>query len=150
MKGTKNTVELSLLGLEKMLKQDINEVITEGKEFAVSLPDSVELTTRQMTREATPDEIRMRVEGLTPDNRVPSGEAPILVGVGFTKDKDGNITFGGGGHVLIAGNFASVFMGHTCEECAEAYNKAIHDNKNIILTTRKSAKGKWWGEFSIE
>ena len=150
MKGTKNTVELSLLGLEKMLKQDINEVITEGKEFAVSLPDSVELTTRQMTREATPDEIRMRVEGLTPDNRVPSGEAPILVGVGFTKDKNGNITFGGGGHVLIAGNFASVFMGHTCEECAEAYNKAIHDNKKIILTTRKSAKGKWWGEFSIE
>lgn len=150
MKGTKNTVELSLLGLEKMLKQDVNEVITEGKEFAVSLPDSVELTTRQMTREATPDEIRMRVEGLTPDNRVPSGEAPILVGVGFTKDKDGNITFGGGGHVLIAGNFASVFMGHTCEECAEAYNKAIHDNKRIILTTRKSAKGKWWGEFSIE
>ena len=150
MKGTKNTVELSLLGLEKMLKQDINEVITEGKRFAVSLPDSVELTTRQMTREATPDEIRMRVEGLTPDNRVPSGEAPILVGVGFTKDKDGNITFGGGGHVLIAGNFASVFMGHTCEECAEAYNKAIHDNKKIILTTRKSAKGKWWGEFSME
>ena len=150
MKGTKNTVELSLLGLEKMLKQDINEVITEGKGFTVSLPDSVELTTRQMTREATPDEIRMRVEGLTPDNRVPSGEAPILVGVGFTKDKDGNITFGGGGHVLIAGNFASVFMGHTCEECAEAYNKAIHDNKKIILTTRKSAKGKWWGEFSIE
>lgn len=150
MKGTKNTVELSLLGLEKMLKQDINEVITEGKGFTVSLPDSVELTTRQMTREATPDEIRMRVEGLTPDNRVPSGEAPILVGVGFTKDKDGNITFGGGGHVLIAGNFASVFMGHTCEECAEAYNKAIHDNKKIILTTRKSAKGKWWGEFSVE
>ena len=150
MKGTKNTVELSILGLEKMLKQDINEVITEGKGFTVSLPDSVELTTRQMTREATPDEIRMRVEGLTPDNRVPSGEAPILVGVGFTKDKDGNITFGGGGHVLIAGNFASVFMGHTCEECAEAYNKAIHDNKKIILTTRKSAKGKWWGEFSIE
>lgn len=150
MKGTKNTVELSLLGLEKMLKQDINEVITEGKGFVVSLPDSVELTTRQMTREATPDEIRMRVEGLTPDNRVPSGEAPILVGVGFTKDKDGNITFGGGGHVLIAGNFASVFMGHTCEECAEAYNKAIHDNKKIILTTRKSAKGKWWGEFSVE
>ena len=150
MKGTKNTVELSLLGLEKMLKQDIHEVITEGKGFTVSLPDSVELTTRQMTREATPDEIRMRVEGLTPDNRVPSGEAPILVGVGFTKDKDGNITFGGGGHVLIAGNFASVFMGHTCEECAEAYNKAIHDNKKIILTTRKSAKGKWWGEFSVE
>ncbi len=150
MKGTKNTVELSLLGLEKMLKQDINEVITEGKGFTVSLPDSVELTTRQMTREATPDEIRMRVEGLTPDNRVPSGEAPILVGVGFTKDKDGNITFGGGGHVLIAGNFASVFMGHTCEECAEAYNKAIHDNKKVILTTRKSAKGKWWGEFSVE
>ena len=150
MKGTKNTVELSLLGLEKMLKQDVNEVITEGKKYAVSLPDSVELTTRQMTREATPDEIRMRVEGLTPDNRVPSGEAPILVGVGFTKDKDDNITFGGGGHVLIAGNFASVFMGHTCEECAEAYNKAIHDNKKIILTTRKSAKGKWWGEFSIE
>ena len=150
MKGTKNPVELSLLGLEKMLKQDINEVITEGKGFTVSLPDSVELTTRQMTREATPDEIRMRVEGLTPDNRVPSGEAPILVGVGFTKDKDGNITFGGGGHVLIAGNFASVFMGHTCEECAEAYNKAIHDNKKVILTTRKSAKGKWWGEFSVE
>lgn len=150
MKGTKNTVELSILGLEKMLKQDINEVITEGKGFTVSLPDSVELTTRQMTREATPDEIRMRVEGLTPDNRVPSGEAPILVGVGFTKDKDGNITFGGGGHVLIAGNFASVFMGHTCEECAEAYNKAIHDNKKVILTTRKSAKGKWWGEFSVE
>ena len=150
MKGTKNTVELSLLGLEKMLKQDINEVITEGKGFTVSLPDSVELTTRQMTREATPDEIRMRVEGLTPDNRVPSGEAPILVGVGFTKDKDGNITFGGGGHVLIAGNFASVFMGHTCEECAEAYNKTIHDNKKVILTTRKSAKGKWWGEFSVE
>ena len=150
MKGTKNTVELSLLGLEKMLKQDINEVITEGKGFTVSLPDSVELTTRQMTREATPDEIRMRVEGLTPDNRVPSGEAPILVGVGFTKDKDGIITFGGGGHVLIAGNFASVFMGHTCEECAEAYNKAIHDNKKVILTTRKSAKGKWWGEFSVE
>lgn len=150
MKGTKNTVELSLLGLEKMLKQDINEVITEGKGFTVSLPDSVELTTRQMTREATPDEIRMRVEGLTPDNRVPSGEAPILVGVGFTKDNNGNITFGGGGHVLIAGNFASVFMGHTCEECAEAYNKAIHDNKKVILTTRKSAKGKWWGEFSVE
>lgn len=150
MKGTKNTVELSLLGLEKMLKQDINEVITEGKGFTVSLPDSVELTTRQMTREATPDEIRMRVEGLTPDNRVPSGEAPILVGVGFTKDKGGNITFGGGGHVLIAGNFASVFMGHTCEECAEAYNKAIHDNKKVILTTRKSAKGKWWGEFSVK
>ena len=150
MKGTKNTVELSLLGLEKMLKQDVGEAIVEGKKYAVSLPDSVELTTRQMTREATPDEIRMRVEGLTPDNRVPSGEAPILVGVGFTKDKDGNITFGGGGHVLIAGNFASVFMGHTCEECAEAYNKAIHDNKKVILTTRKSAKGKWWGEFSVE
>ena len=150
MKGTKNTVELSLLGLEKMLKQDVNEVIVEGKKFAVSLPDSVELTTRQMTREATPDEIRMRVEGLTPDNRVPSGDAPILVGVGFIKDANGEITFGGGGHVLIAGNFASVFMGHTCEECAEAYNKAIHDNKKVILTTRKSAKGKWWGEFSVE
>ena len=149
MKGTKNTVELSLLGLEKMLKQDINEAIVEGKKYAVSLPDSVELTTRQMTREATPDEIRMRVEGLTPDNRVPSGEAPILVGVGFIKDATGDITFGGGGHVLIAGNFASVFMGHTCEECAEAYNKAVKDKK-VFLTTRKSAKGKWWGEFSVE
>ena len=149
MKGTKNTVELSLLGLEKMLKQDVNEVIVEGKKYAVSLPDSVELTTRQMTREATPDEIRMRVEGLTPDNRVPSGEAPILVGVGFIKDANGDITFGGGGHVLIAGNFASVFMGHTCEECAEGYNKASKDKK-VFLTTRKSARGKWWGEFSVE
>ena len=53
------------------------------------------------------------------------------------------------GHVLIAGNFASVFMGHTCEECAEAYNKASEDNK-VFLTTRKSARGKWWGEFSVE
>ena len=150
MRGTKNTVEFSLLGLEKMLKQDVNEVITEGKGFAVSLPDNVELTTRQMTREATPDEIRMRVEGLTPDNRVPNGEAPILVGVGFTKDSEGNITFGGGSHVLIAGNFASVFMGHTCEECAEAYNKAINNSKKVVLTTRKSTRGKWWGEFSIE
>ena len=149
MKGTKNTVELSLLGLEKMLKQDVNEVITEGKKYAVSLPDSVELTTRQMTREATPDEIRMRVEGLTPNNRIPSGEAPILVGVGFIKDANGDITFGGGGHVLIAGNFASVFMGHTCEECAEAYNKASKDNK-VFLTTSKSTRGKWWGEFSVE
>lgn len=149
MKGTKNTVELSLLGLEKMLKQDINEAIVEGKKYAVSLPGSVELTTRQMTREATPDEIRMRVEGLTIDNRVPSGEAPILVGVGFTKDANGDITFGGGGHVLIAGNFASVFMGHTCEECAEAYNTTSKDKK-VFLTTRKSAKGKWWGEFSVE
>ena len=149
MKGTKNPVELSLLGLEKMLKQDVNETIVEGKKFAVSLPDNVELTTRQMTREATPDEIRMRVEGLTPDNRVPSGEAPILVGVGFVKDAKGDITFGGGGHVLIAGNFASVFMGHTCEECAEEYNKASKDKK-VFLTTRKSARGKWWGEFSVE
>lgn len=150
MKGTKKQIVLSLLGLEKMLKQDINEVIVEGKKYVVSLPDdSVELTTRQMTREATPDEIRMRVEGLTPDNRVPSGEAPILVGVGFVKDTDGNITFGGGGHVLIAGNFASVFMGHTCEECAEAYNKVSKDKK-VFLTTRKSARGKWWGEFSVE
>ena len=149
MRGTKNTVELSLLGLEKMLKQDANEVIIEGKKYAVSLPDSVELTTRQMTREATPDEIRMRVEGLTPDNRVPSGEAPILVGVGFIKDANGDITFGGGGHVLIAGNFASVFMGHTCEGCAEEYNKASK-NKKVFLTTRKSARGKWWGEFSVE
>lgn len=150
MKGTKNTVELSLLGLEKMLKQDVNEAIVEGKEFAVSLPDNVELTTRQMTREATPDEIRMRVEGLTPDNRVPNGEAPILVGVGFVKDANGDITFGGGGHVLIAGNFASAFMGHTCAECAEAYNKAIKDNKKVVLTTRKSTRGKWWGEFSVK
>ena len=149
MKGTNNPVELSLLGLEKMLKT-LGEVITEGRRFAVSLPDSVELTTRKMTREATREEIQMRVEGLTPDNRVPSGEAPILVGVGFNKDKDDNITFGGGGHVLIAGNFASVFMGHTCEECAEAYNKAVRDNRKVVLTTRKSAKGKWWGEFSIE
>ena len=149
MKGTNNPIELSLLGLEKMLKQDLNEVIVEGNKYAVSLPDSVELTTRQMTREATPDEIRMRVEGLTPDNRVPSGEAPILVGVGFTKNKTSGITFGGGGHVLIAGNFASVFMGHTCEECAEAYNKASK-NKKVYLTTRKSARGKWWGEFSVE
>ena len=149
MKGTKNTVELSLLGLEKMLKQDVNEVITEGKKYPVSLPDSVELTTRQMTREATPDEIRMRVEGLTPDNRVPNGEAPILVGVGFTKDANGDITFGGGGHVLIAGNFASVFMGHTCEECADEYNRASQDKK-VFLITRKSARGKWWGEFSVE
>ena len=149
MKGTKNAVELSLLGLEKMLKQDVNEVIVESKKYAVSLPDSVELTTRQMTREATPDEIRMRVEGLTPDNRVPNGEAPILVGVGFFKDANGNITFGGGGHVFIAGNFASVFMGHTCEECAEEYNRASQDKK-VFLTTRKSARGKWWGEFSVE
>lgn len=149
MKGTKNTVELSLLGLEKMLKQDVKEVIAEGKKYAVSLPDSVELTTRQVTREATPDEIRMRVEGLTPDNRIPSGEAPILVGVGFIKDANGDITFVGGGHVLIAGNFASVFMGHTCEECAEEYNKVSKDKK-VFLTTRKSAKGKWWGEFSVE
>lgn len=149
MKGTKNTVELSLLGLEKMLKQDVGEVIAEGTKYSVSLPDSVELTTRQMTREATPDEIRMRVEGLTPDNRVPSGEAPILVGVGFIMDAKGGITFGGGSHVLIAGNFASVFMGHTCEECAEAYNKAVKDKK-VSLITRKSARGKWWGEFSVE
>ena len=149
MKGTKNTVELSLLGLEKMLKQDASEEIIEGKKYAVSLPDSVELTTRQMTREANPDEIRMRVEGLTPDNRVPNGEAPILVGVGFIKDANGNITFGGGGHVLIAGNFTSVFMGHTCEECAEAYNRASITSK-VFLTIRKSARGKWWGEFSVE
>ena len=149
MKGTKNTVELSLLGLEKMLKQDVNEAIVEGKKFAVSLPDSVELTTRQMTREATPDDIGMRDDGLSPDSRVPSGEAPILVGVGFIKDVNGDITFGGGGHVLIAGNFASVFMGHTCEECAEEYNKASKDKK-VFLTTRKSARGKWWGEFSVE
>ena len=37
MKGTKNTVELSLLGLEKMLKQDINEAIVEGKKYVLIL-----------------------------------------------------------------------------------------------------------------
>ena len=87
---------------------------------------------------------------LTPDGRVPNGTAPILVGVGFTKDDDGNVVFGGGNHVMIAGNFATVFAGKTCKECAEAYDKAVKDKKKVVMKATKSARGKIWSEFSIK
>ena len=155
MKGSDNEVSLSLLGLEKMVKADLGEALVEGTEFTVSFPDSVELTTRQMSRELTPDEQLLQrthqlgVE-LTPDGRVPNGEAPILVGVGFTKDKDGNVVFGGGNHVMIAGNFATIFAGKTCKECAEAYDKAVSNGKEVVMKATKSAKGKIWAEFGIK
>ena len=108
-----------------------------------------------MSRELTADEQLLQrthqlgIE-LTPDGRVPNGEAPILVGVGFTKDNDGNVVFGGGNHVMIAGNFATVFAGKTCKECAEAYDKAVKDNKKVVMKATKSARGKIWSEFSIK
>ena len=154
MKGTNNEISLSLLGLEKMYKADLGEVLVENTEFAVSFPDSVELTTRQMSRELTPDEQLLQrthqlgIE-LTPDGRVPNGDAPILVGVGFTKDGNGNVVFGGGNHVMIAGNFATVFAGKTCKECAEVYN-AVKGNKKVVMKATKSARGKIWSEFSIK
>ena len=154
MKGTNNEVSLSLLGLEKMYKADLGEALVENTEFAVELPESVELTTRQMSRELTADEQLLQrthqlgIE-LTPDGRVPNGEAPILVGVGFTKD-DGNVVFGRGNHVMIAGNFATVFAGKTCAECAEAYNKATKDKKKVVMKATKSARGKIWAEFAIK
>lgn len=155
MKGTNNEISLSLLGLEKMYKADLGEALVENTEFAVSFPDSVELTTRQMSRELTADEQLLQrthqlgIE-LTSDGRVPNGEAPILVGVGFTKDDDGNVVFGGGNHVMIAGNFATVFAGKTCKECAEAYDKAVKDNKKVVMKATKSDRGKIWSEFSIK
>lgn len=155
MKGTKNEVSLSLLGLEKMMKADLGKTLVENTEFAVNFPDSVELTTRQMSRELTPDEqLLQRTHQLdiklTSDGRVPNGEAPILVGVGFSEDKDGNVTFGGGNHVMIAGNFATVFAGKTCEECAIAYDKAISEGKKVVMKATKSARGKIWSEFNIK
>lgn len=155
MKGTNNEVSLSLLGLEKMMKADLGEALVENTEFMVELPESVELTTRQMSRELTPDEQLLQrthqlgIE-LTPDGRVPNGEAPILVGVGFTKGDDGNVVFGGGNHVMIAGNFATVFAGKTCAECAESYNKTVKDKKKVVMKATKSARGKIWAEFSIK
>ena len=155
MKGSDNEVSLSLLGLEKMHKADLGEALVENAEFTVSFPDSVELTTRQMSRELTADEQLLQrthqlgIE-LTPDGRVPNGEAPILVGVGFSKDKDGNVTFGGGNHVMIAGNFATVFAGKTCKECAAAYDKAVSSGKEVVMKATKSARGKIWSEFSIK
>lgn len=154
MKGTNNEISLSLLGLEKMFKQDVGESLKENDQFTVSFPDSVELTTRQMSRELTPDEQLLQrthqlgVE-LTPDGRVPNGDAPILVGVGFTKDNAGNVVFGGGNHVMIAGNFATVFAGKTCKECAEAYDRAVK-NHEVVMKATRSAKGKIWSEFSIK
>ena len=155
MKGTNNEISLSLLGLEKMMKADLGEALVENTEFAVELPESVELTTRAMSRELTDDEKLLQrthqlgIE-LTSDGRVPNGEAPILVGVGFTKDDDGNVVFGGGNHVMIAGNFATVFAGKTCAECAEAYNKASKEGKKVVMKATKSARGKIWAEFSIK
>lgn len=155
MKGTNNEVSLSLLGLEKMVKADLGETLVENTEFVVKFPESVELTTRQMSRELTAEEQLLQrthqlgIE-LTSDGRVPNGEAPILVGVGFTKDKDGNVVFGGGNHVMIAGNFATVFAGKTCKECAEAYDKAVSDGKEVVMKAAKSAKGKFWSEFAIK
>ena len=108
-----------------------------------------------MSRELTADEQLLQrthqlgIE-LTPDGRVPNGEAPILVGVGFDKDDDGNVVFGGGNHVMIAGNFATVFAGKTCAECAEAYNKASKEGKKVVMKATKSARGKIWAEFSIK
>ena len=155
MRGTNNEISLSLLGLEKMMKADLGEALVENTEFAVKLPESVELTTRAMSRELTDDEKLLQrthqlgIE-LTSDGRVPNGEAPILVGVGFTKDDDGNVVFGGGNHVMIAGNFATVFAVKTCAECAEAYNKAIKDKKQVVMKATKSARGKIWAEFNIK
>ena len=155
MKGSDNQVSLSLLGLEKMYKADLGEALVVNDKFAVSLPDSVELTTHQVSRELTADEQLLQrthqlgIE-LTPDGRVPNGEAPVLVGVGFTKDDGGNVVFGGGNHVMIAGNFATVFAGKTCKECAEAYDKAVKDNKKVVMKATKSARGKIWSEFSIK
>lgn len=155
MKGTNNEVSLSLLGLEKMLKADLGEALVEDTEFVVKFPESVELTTRQMSRELTADEQLLQrthqlgIE-LTPDGRVPNGEAPILVGVGFTKDKDGKVVFGGGNHVTIAGNFTTVFAGKTCKECAEAYDKAINEGKTVVMKATRSARGKIWSEFSTK
>lgn len=155
MKGTNNEISLSLLGLKKMYKADLGEILVENTEFDVSFPDSVELTTRPMSRELTADEQLLQrthqlgIE-LTPDGRVPNGEAPILVGVGFTKDAAGKVVFGGGNHVMIAGNFGTVFAGKTCKECAESYDKAVRDNKRVIMKATKSAKNKIWSEFSIK
>lgn len=154
MKGTNDEISLSLLGLEKMFKADLDEALEENTEFEVRLPDSVELTTRQMSRELTDDEKLLQRTNqlgikLTSDGRVPNGAAPILVGVGFTKDDDGKIVFGGGHHVMIAGNFATVFAGKTCNQCAEVYNNAIKNNKKVVMKATKSARGKIWAEFSI-
>ncbi|MEE0042894.1 hypothetical protein [Catenibacterium sp.] len=155
MKGTNNEVSLSLLGLEKMVKADLGEALVENTEFVVKFPESVELTTRQMSRELTAEEQLLQrthqlgIE-LTSDGRVPNGEAPILVGVGFTKDSGGNVVFGSGNHVMIAGNFVTVFAGKTCKECAEAYDKAVSAGKKIVMKAAKSAKGKFWSEFAIK
>ena len=155
MKGTSNEVTPSLLGLEKIYKADLGQALVENSMFTVRFPDSVELTTRQMSRELTADEqLLQRTHQLgitlTSDGRVPNGAAPVLIGVGFTKDDDGNVVFGAGNHVMIAGNFATVFAGKTCKECAEAYDKAVKDNKKIMMKAAKSARGKIWSEFSIQ
>lgn len=142
-KTAAEAVEISLLGLAKAFTADAKGDITEGTKFPVSFGANVELTARMMTREARTDTERLKY----PDGRVPTNNAPVLVGVGFSED---GTKFGDGVHAMIAGNFTSVFTGTTYGECVGSFNKAINDGKNIFMVAKKSAKGKLYMEWSIE
>jgi hypothetical protein len=143
-KTAAEAVEISLLGLAKAFTADAKGDITEGTKFPVSFSPNVELTAREMTREATRMDDPSKVNA---DGRIPTGKAPVLVGVGFTED---GAKFKDGAHAMIAGNFTSVFTGTTYGECVGSFNKAINEGKNIFMTAKKSAKGKLYMEWSIE
>lgn len=144
-KTAAEAVEISLLGLAKAFTADAKGDIVKDTKFPVDFGAKVELTAREMTREfnrAMDDPSKVNADG-----RIPTGKAPVLVGVGFSED---GTKFGDGTHAMIAGNFTSVFTGATYGECVSSFNKAINDGKNIFMTVRESKKGKFYMEFSIE
>lgn len=143
-KAAAEAVEISLLGLAKAFTADAKSDIVEGTKFPVSFGANVELTAREMTREATRMDDPSKVNA---DGRVATGKAPVLVGVGFAEDGK---EFGDGVHAMIAGNFTSVFTGTTYGECVSSFNKAINDGKIIFMTAKKSKKDKFYMEWSIE
>lgn len=159
MKGNaEKKVELSLLGVAKALKQDVQiGAGGDGGDDEVKLlkcrvkfTSKVTLDMREASRERTFQDSTLPPEKFNSQGRVITGEMPVLYPIGFCKDENGEVILTEGTHCMIAGNFTTVFGGANCAECAAAYDKAVAEGRTVWMTPTLSQNGKWWMNFSVE
>lgn len=158
MKGnSEKKVELSLLGIAKALKQDVDIELgdvdkTSPKKYRVIFTSEVTLDMREASRERRQDaqDFNLPPEKINAQGRVITGEMPVLFPIGFKKNDKDEVILTEGTHCMIAGNFTSVFSGTNCAECASAYDEAVKSGKTVWVTPTFSQNGKWWMQFSVE
>lgn len=153
MKGSPDPVELSLLGIAKALKQDVQIDLEEKArppKCRVKFNSETALNMREASRERTFQDATLPPEKFNAQGRVITGKMPVLYPIGFKKGKNGEIILTEGTHCMIAGNFTTVFGGANCAECAAAYDKVVAEGRTVWMTPTLSQNGKWWMNFSIE